>query len=574
MATASGEEEEGEGQGGKEGKGEGQGGKGRKRKAAEVPLLAPIAYSGPLSRPFRLPKRLQADAAADPLLSLVCGQLQGRGGTGTGVGQGFAGLLEEVLSSAPAPAPASPALGAVIRRSSGGGGRAAPDSEWRRCGTGELVSLERRLYDVLGDLRSYKEGDVLEKGEEGVMNGGVEERGGRVSPMLARGRGRSNTPSPPLRRRSDRHPAVEEEDEIEEFEDEEEEGPGALAAAFESLPLSEIPQYVHYIRRAVCLESMHLKLQQHRYRSLADLRHDLYALLNNARSATEEEGDTWGDSSRLAGVFEQLVARSVNYSSAALPRLPGKEIKALPLPTSTSTSASTSTSTSNSTSAKRDTCACCKITYSVHNWPPAFQPSAHLPADGGGSPRSSGSSCGRHGSDIQWAVTQLRGCQSAAFQMPRGFKLNTQDSRDRREKKTAKLRRQWAEAVALQKVEGEGGVQDKGGKGGKSEIKAAKAQPQAQESDEEGQDGGAGDWSWLCGACVHTVGPQLLDADVLVWWHDDRRPYAGRVDAFDATSRCHRVLYEDGEWEFVNLAAEPAAFSLRGELQLPKRKKG
>lgn len=57
----------------------------------------------------------------------------------------------------------------------------------------------------------------------------------------------------------------------------------------------------------------------------------------------------------------------------------------------------------------------------------------------------------------------------------------------------------------------------------------------------------------------------LLHRRVFVWWSDDRVAYGGELNAYDPFSRRHRVLYDDGEWEFIDLCDEPVLF-LRKEL--------
>lgn len=53
---------------------------------------------------------------------------------------------------------------------------------------------------------------------------------------------------------------------------------------------------------------------------------------------------------------------------------------------------------------------------------------------------------------------------------------------------------------------------------------------------------------------------EFLDRQVLVWWHDDDCCYRGTVSAYDPISRRHRVLYDDGEWEFIDLAVESVLY--------------
>ena len=119
-----------------------------------------------------------------------------------------------------------------------------------------------------------------------------------------------------------------------------------------------------------------------------------------------------------------------------------------------------------------------------------------------------------------WASELIASSGSTEFQLPLTHALNKREGQgERRSHKDDLLREQWATAVAAIRT-----------------------------------------WRWLCGSCVEVLGAQLVGADVLVWWHDDKQAYPGTIDAFDEVSLCHRVLYQDGDWEFVNLTVEPACF--------------
>ena len=59
-----------------------------------------------------------------------------------------------------------------------------------------------------------------------------------------------------------------------------------------------------------------------------------------------------------------------------------------------------------------------------------------------------------------------------------------------------------------------------------------------------------------------------------VWWPEDKQYYTGVLNAYDAVSGKHRVLYDDGEWEFLDLSAEPTLVDLREPLQKEKEKAG
>ena len=77
----------------------------------------------------------------------------------------------------------------------------------------------------------------------------------------------------------------------------------------------------------------------------------------------------------------------------------------------------------------------------------------------------------------------------------------------------------------------------------------------------DSQEIGALDFAALAGVSwVH----EFLDRQVLVWWQDDGCCYRGTVSAYDPLSRRHRVSYDDGEWEFIDLATESVLYVLTG----------
>ena len=69
-------------------------------------------------------------------------------------------------------------------------------------------------------------------------------------------------------------------------------------------------------------------------------------------------------------------------------------------------------------------------------------------------------------------------------------------------------------------------------------------------------------WCWLCKDCVYSRGEELVGKNIRVWWPGDAIYYNGMIDAFDSYSCLHRVVYVDGEWEFVDLSAEPYVLQL------------
>ncbi|XP_074287060.1 sister chromatid cohesion protein PDS5 homolog C-like isoform X2 [Silene latifolia] len=56
-------------------------------------------------------------------------------------------------------------------------------------------------------------------------------------------------------------------------------------------------------------------------------------------------------------------------------------------------------------------------------------------------------------------------------------------------------------------------------------------------------------------------GPELVGSKVEVWWPDDRKFYKGVVKAFDADEMEHKVFYDDGDVEMLNLKNERWKFA-------------
>lgn len=133
-----------------------------------------------------------------------------------------------------------------------------------------------------------------------------------------------------------------------------------------------------------------------------------------------------------------------------------------------------------------------------------------------------------------WAIEKIAANGGKKFQLPDDYAVNTHDSKERRERKVATFKEQWAQALQITTLR----------------------------------------WSWLCAQCIAELGAALIGVEVNVWWHDDMGGYRGTIDAFDEVSQCHRVLYEDNEWEFVNLAIEPVMFGSENDFVLPSSQQG
>lgn len=64
-------------------------------------------------------------------------------------------------------------------------------------------------------------------------------------------------------------------------------------------------------------------------------------------------------------------------------------------------------------------------------------------------------------------------------------------------------------------------------------------------------------WHWLCPNCLIAHPNEVINRKIQVWWNDDHKYYPGIIKAFDETSRRHCILYEDDEWEYINISVEP-----------------
>jgi len=65
-----------------------------------------------------------------------------------------------------------------------------------------------------------------------------------------------------------------------------------------------------------------------------------------------------------------------------------------------------------------------------------------------------------------------------------------------------------------------------------------------------------------CAECVHRRPEVFLGHQVEVLWPDDDMWYAGKIHDYDKLSGQHRIWYDDGEWEFVNLHEQELSYSV------------
>ena len=72
----------------------------------------------------------------------------------------------------------------------------------------------------------------------------------------------------------------------------------------------------------------------------------------------------------------------------------------------------------------------------------------------------------------------------------------------------------------------------------------------------------------VCAACVQSRPQVFLGQRVMVYWDQDKTWFVGKVRDFDPLTGQHRIWYDDGEWEFVDLSEQELSFldpvTLRG----------
>lgn len=71
-------------------------------------------------------------------------------------------------------------------------------------------------------------------------------------------------------------------------------------------------------------------------------------------------------------------------------------------------------------------------------------------------------------------------------------------------------------------------------------------------------------YGWCCPHCITTLDKHLLGAQVAIYWEADDMFYFGTINGYDSASKSHRVLYDDMEWEFVDLTKECVFYNFLG----------
>mgnify|MGYP003386002597 CR=1 FL=1 len=76
------------------------------------------------------------------------------------------------------------------------------------------------------------------------------------------------------------------------------------------------------------------------------------------------------------------------------------------------------------------------------------------------------------------------------------------------------------------------------------------------------------DYGWCCPNCVSTLTldnkHHMLGVQLAIYWEVDDMFYFGTINGYDEVSQSHRVLYEDLEWEFLELNKECVFYNYYG----------
>jgi hypothetical protein len=127
-----------------------------------------------------------------------------------------------------------------------------------------------------------------------------------------------------------------------------------LIEDWQIIPYAVLPDYDLYVRRLVCFDDIKFKLREHVYRSMSAFSRDFYTMLQNGRSVTTSNTQTWPDSVELASVFESLKSKSSAVLATETRQIHTKVF---------------SVSSNSSSKSDEKTCGLCKETKHVCGWP-------------------------------------------------------------------------------------------------------------------------------------------------------------------------------------------------------------
>ena len=151
--------------------------------------------------------------------------------------------------------------------------------------------------------------------------------------------------------------------------------------------------------------------------------------------------------------------------------------------------------------------------------------------------------------------------------LPSGFQHRLKDGLQKRARREEKFAEEWESA--LKDAKDRGWLREEPPEARKRSPRSSRSSSSDEHALGTGHGGGlraakSQGWAWLCPECIATGGGGLAGTKVRVWWWDDKTSYEGVVDAFDGPTGRHRVLYDDGEWEFISLSVEPVGFMMCG----------
>jgi hypothetical protein len=303
------------------------------------------------------------------------------------------------------------------------------------------------------------------------------------------------------------------------------------------------------VRRLLSMRVIKENLRTHSYRSLSFLAKDFYELLNNARTVTSSDTQTWVDSLALGQLFEELKWQSCQPSAAPLidglgtgeGRVTGgrgirvftEERRALQSSSSSTPTSTSSSGTRKNTAVSRMTCSACSVQYFVTEWPnkapmtstvTASTPSStasytskdvgvekkgrksasrdgssnslsqtHRKADKRGQSKVHKLSESEESLPYAWALKMIASTSSETFTYPEGTEMG-KVKKDRRADKEKKWNKEWNAAVAhLREKEKETKEKEK-----EMEITLIDATPSASPVPE-----GTTVFGWMCARCIH-----------------------------------------------------------------------
>eukprot|EP00596_Hydrurales_sp_CCMP1899_P009697 CAMPEP_0119035830 /NCGR_PEP_ID=MMETSP1177-20130426/3060_1 /TAXON_ID=2985 /ORGANISM="Ochromonas sp, Strain CCMP1899" /LENGTH=1309 /DNA_ID=CAMNT_0006994635 /DNA_START=618 /DNA_END=4547 /DNA_ORIENTATION=- len=500
--------------------------------------------------------------------------------------------------------------------------------EWYVHGDETLYSLERRMQDILlyieacevPDDWSMKKRPGLISSQlpsEGHMQG-CESLPSVIDPALPSSFPPPAPPSPPIpiveKRKSSRFESSSTED----MKIEKEAPKLTRRLAEDFLSITSAIHYRLYFHRLLSIEIIKEKLQNHEYRSMALFSKDFYELLNNIRSITLEDSQTWNDSASMAGLFEDLKVLSL-VSPHSLPLLQsskdpldliisasgqsdlsdnsnirqfefqpiagrGGEVyniqvsKTAPPPLKSPTNAP-------NTKTLRMLCGSCNIPFYVAEWPvepicikKTSEKSQNKPIVTKTKVSATYDKLNlkvRNDHDFKvgkeekgfssfWAIQQILVKKCTEFEHPKEYVLNIRDNLDRRVAREKKFKEEWN--LAINHLKTKGIFETSPTSSSKSSNTNEDIVSDESVKEMESLNSKEHYYAWICPTCVSSEmgAHSLIGLRVKVWWGSLIKYQKGIITSYDEPSGKHLVLYDDEgvAWEFLDLRAQPVLTAL------------